>query len=140
MGPPVSDAPIGITGVDFVTLPTEDFEAATHFYGDVLGLECSARYGKMPGAEFETGTLTIAIMESKAFGIPFSPHGHPIALHVDDVESARAELESRGVEFPAETMDSGVCHMAHFRDPDGNVLMLHRRYAPRAGDGGSSAP
>jgi predicted enzyme related to lactoylglutathione lyase len=136
----MAPSPDLITGVDFVTLPTRDFEAAIHFYGDVLGLECSARYGKMPGAEFETGTLTIAVMESEAFGMTFSPHGHPIALHVDAVEGARAELESRGVEFPAETMDSGVCHMAHFRDPDGNVLMLHNRYAPRAGDGGSSAP
>jgi predicted enzyme related to lactoylglutathione lyase len=134
-------APPGLlSGVDFVTLPTQDFEAATHFYGEVLRLECSARYGKMPGAEFETGTLTIAVLESAAFGIEFRPHGHPIAFHVDDVEAARAELESRGVEFAAETMDSGVCHMAHFRDPDGNALMLHHRYAPRAGDGGSSAP
>jgi predicted enzyme related to lactoylglutathione lyase len=129
----VSDGgPVGITGVDFATLPTEDFDRATDFYGNVLGLECSARYGKMPGAEFETGTLTIAILESKAFGIEFRPHGHPIALHVDDVEATRSELESRGVEFAAETMDSGVCHMAHFRDPDGNVLMLHCRYAPRS--------
>ncbi|HEV7770189.1 MAG TPA: VOC family protein [Solirubrobacterales bacterium] len=123
-----------ITGVDFVTLPTEDFEAATDFYGNVLGLPCSARYGKMPGAEFETGTLTIAILESKAFGIEFRSHGHPIALHVEDVEAARQELEAKGIAFAAETMDSGVCHMAHFRDPDGNALMLHCRYAPRSGD------
>jgi len=121
-----------VTGVDFVTLPTKDFDRAVDFYGNVLGLRESARYGKMPGVEFETGTLTIAILESEAFGIEFSPHGHPIALHVDDVESARAEIESRGVEFAAETMDSGVCHMAHFRDPDGNALMLHHRYAPRS--------
>lgn len=123
-----------VTGVDFVTLPTEDFEAATAFYGNVLGLPCSARYGKMPGAEFETGTLTVAILESQAFGIEFRPHGHPIALHVEDVEAARQELEAKGVTFAAETMDSGVCHMAHFRDPDGNALMLHCRYAPRSGE------
>jgi len=84
------------------------------------------------GVEFETGTLTIAVIESEAFGIEFKPHSHPIALRVDDVEAARAELESRGVSFAAETMDSGVCHMAHFRDPDGNALMLHHRYAPRS--------
>ena len=123
---------LGITGVDFVTLPTEDFDRATDFYANVLGLTESVRYGKMPGAEFETGTLTIAILESQAFGIEFRPHGHPIALHVPDVEAARAELESRGVKFAAETMDSAVCHMAHFRDPDGNALMLHCRYAPRS--------
>ena len=120
-----------ITGVDFVTLPTEDFERAVEFYGNVLGLEESARYGKMPGVEFETGSLTISIIESSAFGLEFSPHGHPIALHVENVEAARAELESRGVEFIAATIDSGVCHMAGFKDPDGNALMLHCRYAPR---------
>lgn len=122
---------LGITGVDFVTLPTDDFERAVEFYGDVLGLPESARYGQMPGVEFETGSLTISIIESTAFGLEFSPHGHPIALHVDDVEAARAELESRGVEFAADTLDSGVCHMAGFKDPDGNALMLHHRYAPR---------
>lgn len=126
----MSESPV--TGVDFVTLPSEDFARAIDFYGNVLGLEESARYGKMPGVEFETGSLTIAILESTAFGIEFRPHGHPIALHVDDVEAARAELESKGVEFAADTMDSGVCHMAHFRDPDGNALMLHHRYAPRS--------
>jgi len=120
-----------VTGVDFVTLPTQDFDRAVEFYGTTLGLPNSARYGKMPGAEFETGTVTIAVLESEAFGIEFSPHGHPIALHVEDVEAARTELESRGITFLADTMDSGVCHMAHFKDPDGNALMLHHRYAPR---------
>jgi predicted enzyme related to lactoylglutathione lyase len=122
---------LGISGVDFATLPTEDFERAIEFYGNVLGLQESARYGQMPGVEFETGSLTISIIESSAFGLEFSPHGHPLALHVDDVEAARAELESRGVEFLADTLDSGVCHMAGFKDPDGNALMLHCRYAPR---------
>jgi predicted enzyme related to lactoylglutathione lyase len=119
-----------ITGVDFVTVPTRDFDKASEFYGDVLGLERSKRWGQRPAGEFETGSLTIAIMQSDAFGLEFKPHGHPIALHVPDVEAARAELEGKGVTFSADTMDSGVCHMAHFQDPDGNVLMLHNRYAP----------
>jgi predicted enzyme related to lactoylglutathione lyase len=120
-----------IEGVDFITLPTQDFDRAIEFYGTTLGLEESIRYGEMPGIEFETGSLTLSIIESTAFGIEFAPHTHPIALHVADVAVARSELETRGVEFPAETLDSGVCHMAHFRDPDGNVLMLHSRYVPR---------
>jgi predicted enzyme related to lactoylglutathione lyase len=119
-----------VTGVDFITLPTRDFERANEFYGSVLGLPCSKRWGTMPAAEFETGTLTIAVMQSDAFGVEFQAHSHPVALRVDDVAKARAELESRGVVFRAETIDSGVCHMAHFEDPDGNVLMLHHRYAP----------
>jgi predicted enzyme related to lactoylglutathione lyase len=120
-----------VTGVDFITVPTRDFEKAEEFYGTVLGLPCSTRWGNMPAGEFETGTLTIAVMQSDAFGLEFQAHTHPIALHVDDVAAARAELESRGVAFSPETVDSGVCHMAYFSDPDGNALMLHHRYAPR---------
>ena len=121
-----------ISGVDFITVPTRDFETASEFYGNQLGLTRSKRWGQMPAAEFETGTLTIAVMQSDAFGLEFKPHTHPIALHVDDVAAARAELEARGVAFHADTIDSGVCHMAHFADPDGNALMFHHRYAPPA--------
>jgi predicted enzyme related to lactoylglutathione lyase len=121
-----------VSGVDFVTVPTQDFDKASEFYGNVLGLQVGKRWGNMPAGEFETGTLTIALMQSDAFGVEFQPHTHPIALHVDDVETTRAVLEERGVTFPADTMDSGVCHMAQFKDPDGNALMLHHRYAPPA--------
>ena len=121
-----------ISGVDFVYVPTQDFEAASEFYGEVLGLPCSSRYGRVPGGEFETGSLTLQVIESEAIGRPFAPNKNPIALHVDDVEAARAALEKRGVRFDRETIDSGVCHMALFADRDGNLLMLHHRYAPRA--------
>ena len=121
-----------VTGVDFITVPTRDFEEADRFYGDLLGLERSKQCGSMPAREYETGSLTIALMQSDAFGIEFERHSHPIALHVDDVAAARERLEAQGVEFVADTMDSGVCHMAHFRDPDGNALMFHNRYAPKA--------
>ena len=119
-----------VTGVDFITMPTTNFEAAKEFYGTVLGLPCSAEYDRVPGAEFETGTLTFQVIDTNAIGREFKPHPFPIALHVDDVEAARAELESRGVTFVA-AFDSGVCHNAVFEDPDGNVLMLHHRYAPK---------
>lgn len=95
----------------------------------MLGLPESTRWGQMPAAEFETGNLTIAVMQSKAFGIEFEPHKHPIELRVDDVEDARAALESRGVAFKGDTIDSSVCHQAFFEDPDGNALALHHRYA-----------
>jgi catechol 2,3-dioxygenase-like lactoylglutathione lyase family enzyme len=119
-----------VTGTDFITVATKDYDAAAEFYGSVLGLPFSKRWGNMPAGEFETGTLTIAVMQSDAFGIEFRPNNHPIALHVDDVEAARAELQSRGVEFKGDILDSGVCHQAFFADPDGNVLGLHHRYAP----------
>jgi predicted enzyme related to lactoylglutathione lyase len=120
-----------VTGVDFIAVPTRDFEKADEFYGTVLGLERSKRWGNMPAGEFETGTLTIAVMHSDAFGLEFQPHTHPVALHVEDVHAARAEAEAKGVTFAADTMDSGVCYMAHFNDPDGNALMFHHRYAPK---------
>ena len=122
---------MNITGVDFIAVPTRDFEKADEFYGDVLGLERSKQWGSMPAREFETGSLTVAVMQSDAFGREFKPHESPIALHVDDVAAAREELESKGVSFVADTIDSGVCHMAIFSDPDGNTLMLHHRYAPK---------
>ena len=124
-----------IGGVDFVYLPTRDFEAASEFYGSVLGLPRTANYGRIPGGEFETGNLTLQVIESEAIGRTFQPSKNPIALHVDDVAAARAELEGRGVAFSGDTIDSGVCHMAVFEDPDGNLLMLHHRYAPRTESG-----
>jgi predicted enzyme related to lactoylglutathione lyase len=121
-----------VTGVDFVTVFVMDYPAATQFYGNVLGLQLSAEYGKFDGCEYEAGGVTIQVMSSDAIGRPFERSTHPIALRVDDVEAARSELQSRGVEFSRDTIDSGVCHMALFTDPDGNLLMLHHRYAPRA--------
>ena len=123
---------MNVTGVDFICVPTRDYDAASAFYGDVLGLPLSKRWGSMPAGEFETGTLTLAVMQSDAFGIEFKPHSHPIALHVDDVAAARAELEGQGIAFRGDIIDSGVCHMANFADPDGNALMFHHRYAPPA--------
>ena len=120
-----------VTGVDFVSVPAQDVDAAMTFYGETLGLECSTRYERMPGGEFETGTVTLSVLDPTKVGMDYQPNKNPIALHVDDVEAARSELESRGVEFAGDTFDTGVCHMALFTDPDGNDLMLHRRYAPR---------
>ena len=123
-----------ITGVDFVCVPSENFDAALEFYGEVLGLERSSLWqrGDEPpaGAEFETGNMTIAVIGTRALGFEFSPNSVPVALQVEDVAATRAELESRGVSFSGETIDSGVCHMANFRDLEGNSLMLHHRYAP----------
>ena len=123
------------TGVDFLSVGTRDFEAAKAFYGETLGLRCSAEYGRVPGAEFEAGNLTIQVVDSEAVGMEFRTRNHPLALHVEDVASARAELEARGVVFKGETLDTSVCYMAVFEDPDGNVLMLHHRYAPRTPHG-----
>jgi predicted enzyme related to lactoylglutathione lyase len=121
---------IRVRAVDFVAVPTDSFDTAIAFYGEVLGLPCIERYGKMPGAEFQAGNLTLAVMEAKAFGQEFRPNALPIALQVDDVDSARRTLEAKGVEFKTDTFDSGVCHQAIFVDPDGNPLALHHRYAP----------
>lgn len=119
-----------ITGTDFITVGTTDFDAAREFYGSVLGLRESKRWGKMPAAEFETGNLTIAVMRSDAFGIEFRPNNLPIELRVEDVEAARLALTERGITFRGDTLDSGVCHQAFFTDPDGNALAIHHRYAP----------
>jgi predicted enzyme related to lactoylglutathione lyase len=132
--PAMSSSTSIVTGVDFVSVPTRDLTAAMDFYGDVLGLPCSKmwqRSGEEPvGGEYETGTVTIALVAAERLGLTFQPNKVPIALRVEDVGVARAELESRGVSFNGDTIDSGVCHQAIFEDPDGNMLDLHHRYAP----------
>jgi predicted enzyme related to lactoylglutathione lyase len=120
-----------ITGVDFVPLSTRDIEAAAEFYGNTLGLPRSVYYPERNFAEFETGNLTLSLINGEAIGIGHNVNRNAIALHVDDVASTRQTLEERGVEFQGEILDTGVCHMAFFSDPDGNALMLHHRYAPR---------
>jgi catechol 2,3-dioxygenase-like lactoylglutathione lyase family enzyme len=128
----MTDTPSLVTGVDFVALPTADYEAAAAFYRDVLGLPFLKRWGQMPAGEFQAGNLTLALMQTDAFGFEFRANNGPLALQVADVAAARGELEERGVTFQDETMDSGVCHQAFFSDPDGNPLILHHRYAPKA--------
>jgi predicted enzyme related to lactoylglutathione lyase len=123
-----------VTGVDFVGLPTHDLEAAVEFYGNTLGLRRSVYLKERSYSEFETGNLTLSVYDAEAMGLTHSTNGNAVALQVEDVPAARAALEARGVEFAAETLDTGVCHMAFFADPDGNALMLHCRYAPRATD------
>jgi catechol 2,3-dioxygenase-like lactoylglutathione lyase family enzyme len=97
----------------------------------VLGLEFGKQWGEMPAGEFETGNLTVAVMQADAFGLEFTPNAFPVEFRVDDFDAAKAELESRGVEFRGEPIDSGVCHQAFFEDPDGNTLAIHHRYAPK---------
>jgi catechol 2,3-dioxygenase-like lactoylglutathione lyase family enzyme len=128
---------VRVTGVDFVAVPCRDFEVSVAFYGEVLGLPLIDRYGQMPGAEFQAGNLTLAVMEAERFGASFSPNCLPIALQVTDVEEARSDLEGRGVRFRGASLDSGVCHQAVFEDPDGNPLVLHHRYAPPKPGGGA---
>jgi catechol 2,3-dioxygenase-like lactoylglutathione lyase family enzyme len=120
-----------ITRTDFVFLPITSFEKAEAFYGGVLGLTCSARYQNDFGGEFETGSLTIQVVDAAKIGREFAPSRGAIALHVDDVAAARAKLETQGVKFVGDTIDSGVCHQAIFEDQDGNHLILHHRYAPK---------
>jgi predicted enzyme related to lactoylglutathione lyase len=124
-------SPITVQQVDFVAVPVRDLARADEFYGKTLGLERSPKSGER-WVEYETGNLTIALLSPAAMGPDFEPQPNtgPIALCVPNVEEARRKLQEAGVEFQGEVVDSGVCHIAGFTDPDGNALILHRRYAP----------
>ena len=117
-----------ISSIDFVAIPSQDPERARSFYLETLGLRPDD-HGRF---EVWAGATCFGIWEPEKLGMPFAPqkNAHP-ALHVDDVAAARAELEAKGVRFGMDTLDTGVCHMALFTDPDGNDLMLHSRYKPR---------
>lgn len=118
-----------ITGLDFIAIPSRDAERSRSFYIESLGLRPDEH------ARFEAwvGDICLGIWEPERMGREFAPQKNAhLALHVDDVAATREALEAKGVVFVGETMDTGVCQMALFTDPDGNDLMLHRRYAARA--------
>ena len=116
-----------IERVDTVGVPSRDGKRSRQFYVETLGLRPDERSWN----EFWIGETCFAIWYPEQFGGEFEPQKNSIALlRVEDVAAARAELEAKGVEFVGETLDTGVCHMASFLDPDGNELTLHRRYAP----------
>jgi catechol 2,3-dioxygenase-like lactoylglutathione lyase family enzyme len=120
---------VQVERTDFISLPTQDMERAKRFYGETLGLPRNERASdKFP--EFETGNVTLLLLDPKTIGTTFSPNRSGFALRVPDVAAAREHLEAKGVEFFGDVVDSGVCHMAFFADPDGNGIVLHNRYAP----------
>jgi catechol 2,3-dioxygenase-like lactoylglutathione lyase family enzyme len=120
-----------ITRVDFITIPTQDAARATAFYRDTLGLEESEHTRDRENSEFDLGGTTLGVWDPSTANLEFKANTNPVALHTDDVHAMREHLEGKGVTFFGETLDTGVCHMAFFADPDGNPLMLHGRYVPR---------
>jgi len=120
---------VEVEQVDFVSVLTQDIPRAKQFYGETLGLPIETE-GESD-LEFTLGQVTLDVFNPASIGRPFAPSPAGIAIRVPDVAAARADLEANGVEFDGEIVDSGVCHFAFFKDPDGNALMLHRRYAPR---------
>ena len=118
--------------VDFIAVPTTDRERAATFYEKTLGLTRNPN-STDTWIEFELDNVTLALVKPEDAGQEFAPLPFgSIAIRVPDVEAAKAELQAAGVEFQGEIWDSGVCNGAVFNDPDGNGLLLHRRYAAYA--------
>ena len=120
---------VEVEQVDFVSVLTQDIPRAKQFYGETLGLPIETEGEN--DLEFTLGQVTLDVFDPSSVGRLFAPSPAGIAIRVPDVAAARAALEAKGIEFDGEIVDSGVCHFAFFKDPDGNALMLHRRYAPR---------
>jgi catechol 2,3-dioxygenase-like lactoylglutathione lyase family enzyme len=114
--------------VDFVSVLTQDIPRAKKFYGETLGLPVETEGEN--DLEFRLGQVTLDVFNPASVGQEFAPSPAGIAIRVPDVAAARAGLEAKGVQFDGDIVDTGVCHFAFFKDPDGNALMLHRRYAP----------
>ena len=115
--------------VDFVSFLTQDMARARAFYVDTLGFEVETE--SEHDMELKVGQVTLDIFAPASQGQPFAPSPAGLAMRVPDVQEARRALEAKGVQFDGDVIDTGVCHFAFFKDPDGNQLMLHRRYAPR---------
>jgi len=117
---------IEVQRVDFVSFLTQDIPRAKRFYGETLGLELESE-GEHD-LEFRCGQVTLDVFDPSSIGQPFAPSPAGLALRVPDVDAARAALEAAGVAFDGETIETSVCRQAWFKDPDGNSLMLHRRF------------
>jgi catechol 2,3-dioxygenase-like lactoylglutathione lyase family enzyme len=117
---------VKVERVDFVSFLTQDLPRAKQFYTDVLGLDVETE-GESD-MELRCGQVTLDIFDPSSIGQPFAPSPAGMALRVPDVDAARAELEAKGVQFDGETIETSVCRQAWFKDPDGNSLMLHRRF------------
>jgi catechol 2,3-dioxygenase-like lactoylglutathione lyase family enzyme len=124
---------ITVERTDFISVPVTDMARSKQFYGETLGLPLVS--GEESWPEYQLGeNVGLYLIDPTNIGQTFTaPHSSYIALRVPDVAQARADLEQAGVAFEGDIFDTGVCHMAFFRDPDGNSLMLHRRYAPLDG-------
>ena len=121
---------MNVERTDFVSVFTQDMKRAKEFYAGTLGLEIESEGDE--DMEFRCGQVTLDVFDPSSIGQEFAPSPAGLALRVHDVDAVRAELEAKGVEFDGETVDTSVCHMATFFDPDGNKLVLHKRYAPYA--------
>jgi catechol 2,3-dioxygenase-like lactoylglutathione lyase family enzyme len=119
---------------DFISVPVTDMERSKRFYGETLGLPPVGDPDEQGFPEYQLGeNVSLYLLSMENIGSTFTaPHTASIALRVPDVAEARKELEAKGVAFEGDVFDTSVCHMAHFKDPDGNVFMLHRRYAPQS--------
>lgn len=111
---------------DFVSVFTQDIQRSKQFYGGTLGLELESE-GESD-MEFRIGQVTLDVFDPSSIDQPFAPSPAGVALRVPDVDAARAELEAKGIAFDGDTVQTAVCRMAFFKDPDGNVLILHRRF------------
>jgi catechol 2,3-dioxygenase-like lactoylglutathione lyase family enzyme len=114
--------------LDYVSIPSQDAERSRAFYVDTLGLkpDAQARF------EFWVGETCFCIWEPAASAGSSRRSGTGTSRCTSTTWRPRApSWRPRGIEFQGEVFDTGVCHMAFFRDPDGNDLMLHHRYQER---------
>jgi predicted enzyme related to lactoylglutathione lyase len=117
---------IAVERTDFISVPVQDMERAKAFYSETLGLPLTGPDDGFP--EFDLGNVSLYLIDPTKVGGEFAPHVSYIALRVPNVQDARATLESKGVVFEGDIRETPVCHMAFFKDSEGNALMLHRRF------------
>lgn len=114
-----------IKEVAFIAVAVSDFAKSKKFYQETLELKAGYVPEGFPWIEFEVGGTTIGMGQHENWQP--SRDGTSIAFEVDDIDATIAKLKERGVQFDMEKMETPVCFMAQFRDPDGNKLLVHKR-------------
>ncbi|GEM_PF-140377 len=118
-------------------LLVEDMDRCYRFYRDVLGFRPRFDGEGSVYAEFEAGHHTLALFSRELMNKVTSP-GSPtprgtscdsvlLVIEVNDVDEAYAKMKTRGVEFVTQPHDQKdwMLRVAHFRDPDGNLLEIN---------------
>ncbi len=114
-----------ITGADFVAYLVSDLKAAAYFYRDILGLPQTEYKEEWQWAEFDCGNVTLTLYGGTA--LPDIILGGRIALAVDDIALAHEELTAKSVRILKPPFELSGCWHLEILDPDGNVIILHRR-------------
>lgn len=121
---------MNVTGIAFLGVRTEQFEATRHFFADVLGLDATRDEPDMAGFRL-AGQTTVEVYGPGDEFHAFFTSGPMIGFRVDDFDAAYDELRAAGIAFIGAIQHERGISWNHFRGPDGNIYEIVGPGQPR---------